>query len=43
VAIEQLQPAAIGQSPRDCGAGLYLHVADVIYTFAGYPEQFPAT
>jgi Pyridoxamine 5'-phosphate oxidase len=42
-AIEQLQRAANGQSPRDWGAGIYLRAdADSIFTFARYPEQFSA-
>ena len=41
-ALEQQQRAINGQSPRDWGEGIYLRVdADVIYTFARFPERFP--
>ena len=42
-AIEQLHRDTNGQSPREWGEGIYVRVEPtVLYTFARYPEQFPA-
>ena len=40
--VEALQQENSGQSVRDWGDGVYLRVeAEVVYTFARYPEQYP--